>query len=77
MRPESRRGQGLGRTLLEAAKAEAVRRGCIQIVLLTHSFQAPAFYERLGYVKQATIPNYPDGHAQFVYLKRLETSSHA
>ncbi len=68
---ESRRGQGLGRALLQSAEAEAVRRGCTQALLLTHSFQAPAFYERLGYVRHATIPDYPRGHAQYVYLKAL------
>jgi GNAT superfamily N-acetyltransferase len=68
---ESRRGHGIGRALLQAAEAEAIRRGCTQALLSTHSFQAPAFYERLGYVRQATVPNYPQGHAQHVYLKQL------
>jgi ribosomal protein S18 acetylase RimI-like enzyme len=68
---ESYRRQGLGRALLLATEAEAVRRGCTQVVLWTHSFQAPAFYEQLGYARQATVPNYPNGHAQYVYLKSL------
>ena len=68
---ESKRGRGMGRALLPAAEAEGVRRGCTQALLLTHSFQAPIFYERLGYARQATVPDYPRGHAQFVYLKRL------
>lgn len=62
---------GRARALLEAAEEESVRRGCTQAVLLTHSFQAPEFYERLGYVRQGTIPNYPQGDAQYVYLKRF------
>jgi ribosomal protein S18 acetylase RimI-like enzyme len=68
---ESQRRRGLGRSLLLAAEAEARRRGCGQSLLLTHSFQAPLFYEKLGYFKVATVPNYPQGHAQFVYVKAL------
>jgi len=68
---ESRRRLGLGRALLNAVEAEARRRNCTQVILLTHSFQAPGFYERLGYLHQATISNYPIGHAQLLYVKRL------
>jgi len=62
----------LGRALLHAVEAEARRRNCTQVILLTHSFQAPGFYERLAYLRQATIPNYPVGHAQLLYVKQLE-----
>jgi lactoylglutathione lyase len=70
----SQRGRGIGSALLRSAEDEAIRRGCRQALLLTHSFQAPEFYERHGYVRQATIPNYPQGHAQYVYVKRLTTA---
>jgi len=69
---ESQRGRGLGRAVLEAAEAEAVRRHCVQVVLSTHSFQAPKFYERLGYQKQAIIGGQPRGYANIVYVKRLD-----
>ena len=69
------RRQGIGRALLEAAEREAARRGCQQVLLLTHSFQAPSFYERHGYVRHATIPDYPLGHAEHVYVKRLANGS--
>ena len=69
---ESHRGLGLGRSLVQAIEAEALCRGCEQIVLSTHSFQAPAFYERLGYEKQAVIEGQPKGHANVVYVKHLE-----
>ncbi len=65
------RRRGVGSALLRAAEREAIKRGCAQIVLTTHSFQAPALYERLGYARVATIENYPRGHAQLVYVKAL------
>lgn len=68
---EAWRGRGLGRTLMQSAETQAVRHGCERIVLTTHSFQAPGFYERLGYVRHAVIPGLPKGHADFVYVKRI------
>lgn len=68
---ESTRGQGLGTRLMRAAEEEARRRGCHQIVLSTHSFQAPKFYERLGFTRFAAIPNYPKGFEQYFYIKEL------
>jgi GNAT superfamily N-acetyltransferase len=69
---ELHRGRGLGRLLAQAIEAEASRRGCEQIVLSTHSFQATAFYERLGYEKLAVIHGQPTGHANIAYVKRLD-----
>jgi ribosomal protein S18 acetylase RimI-like enzyme len=65
------RGRGHGQALLNAAESEAVRRGCEQVVLATHSFQAPAFYERFGYERRAIIEGRPKGHAYIIYAKRL------
>jgi GNAT superfamily N-acetyltransferase len=66
------RGQGLGRALLEAAEAEARRRRCRQILLSTHSFQAPELYKKLGFVPLAAVDDYPEGHQHILFLKRLE-----
>lgn len=68
---ESMRGQGIGRTLLRAAEAEASQRGCEQVVLSTHAFQAPAFYEREGYERLASVLGHPKGHANLIYVKRI------
>ena len=68
---ERYRGQGLGRALMRAAEAQAQNRGCAQVVLLTHSFQAPAFYERLGYERRYAIEGRPKGHSNIVYVKQL------
>ena len=61
--------------LFRAAELEARRRGCTQIVLMTFSFQAPAFYERHGFEVVATIDDHPRGHQNFLMRKRLGPDS--
>ena len=68
---ERYRRRGLGAVLLRSAEAEAVARGCAQVVLATHSFQAPGFYERMGYERKYAIEGQPKGYADIIYVKVL------
>lgn len=74
---QSSRRRGIGRRLLENAGSEALRRNCTQIILMTHSFQAPAFYERMGFDLVASVADWPTRHSTGVYRKVLESESRA
>jgi ribosomal protein S18 acetylase RimI-like enzyme len=56
---------------MEAVEAEAINRGCDQIVLRTHNFQAPQFYIKLGFAAIGRIPDYPVGHQEITMIKLL------
>ncbi|KUM05470.1 GNAT family N-acetyltransferase [Chromobacterium subtsugae] len=70
--PAEARGQGLGRRLMEEAEAEARARGCVGAWVDTFTFQAPAFYESLGYRRFAELADYPPGHSRVFFHKRFD-----
>jgi hypothetical protein len=57
--------------MLWAAEEEAARRGCTQITLGSHGFQAPDFYLRHGYELIATLEDYPRGSSDNWFRKSL------
>jgi ribosomal protein S18 acetylase RimI-like enzyme len=71
--PEEFRGQGLGTELLRKAEDIAKKRGCTGIWMHTATFQAPGFYEKLGFRAFGNVPDYPPGHTTIYYMKRLDS----
>ena len=72
---EALRGRGFGRRLMETAERRAVERGCRHVYLDTFSFQAPGFYEKLGYETYAKAEDWPVGHGHHFLRKDLPTPS--
>jgi GNAT superfamily N-acetyltransferase len=68
------RGRGFGRQLLEAAEQRATERGCRHVFLESFSFQAPGFYEKLGYRTFARAEDWPVGHTHHFLRKDLPAS---
>jgi GNAT superfamily N-acetyltransferase len=60
--PANMRRQGLGTEVMRAVEKEAKSRSCRQIVLETHEFQAPGFYQKLGFEAVSRVADYPRGH---------------
>jgi GNAT superfamily N-acetyltransferase len=65
----SHRGHGYGSRLLQTLEQEARAQQCHTAVLDTYSFQAPDFYQRLGYEIFGVIDGYPRGY-QKVFLQK-------
>jgi len=65
------RGQGLGKKLMAMAEEEGVKRGCTIAYTDTFTWQAPGFYEKLGYKIYGKLEGFPEGNALSYYCKKL------
>jgi ribosomal protein S18 acetylase RimI-like enzyme len=68
---ESLRKQGWGRKLVEAVEKEGKERGCTLIYTNTFTWQAPGFYEKLGYEPYGKLDNFPPGNNLTYFYKKL------
>jgi GNAT superfamily N-acetyltransferase len=70
---KTRRGNGLGRDLMKKAEEEAVRRGSHSVWLWSQDYEAPGFYEKLGYQQFVVMEDFIPGHQRIGFMKRLAT----
>jgi GNAT superfamily N-acetyltransferase len=69
---ESRRGQGLGQRLLSHVEEEGRRQGARRVELNTFGFQAPGFYEKLGYRLIGKVEPSVRAYGHYYYEKDLK-----
>jgi GNAT superfamily N-acetyltransferase len=65
------RDRGHGTLLMRTLEQQARIRGCRQIVLQTHDFQAPEFYRKFGFTVTGVVEGYPRGHRFLTMIKPL------
>lgn len=68
---EPYRRSGLGSALMHTAEQAAREKDYRGIFLDTFEFQAPRFYEKLGFTRFGSIQNFSEGHDRHFYEKRL------
>jgi GNAT superfamily N-acetyltransferase len=68
---EDCRGEGIGTRLVRAAEEGARARGCRRAHVDTMDFQAPGFWERMGYRLFGVLDDLPEGHSRRFYWKDL------
>lgn len=68
---EAHRGAGHATKLMRAAEDEARARGCRHALVDTFSFQAPRFYERVGYREFGRLPGFAGKHDRHFLHKEL------
>lgn len=68
---EELRRQGFGKSLMYRMEEEARQMGAKNAYLDTFSFQAPGFYENLGYRSFGELLDFPPGQQRFFMKKEL------
>ncbi|WP_064094258.1 GNAT family N-acetyltransferase [Rossellomorea aquimaris] len=68
---EEYRQGGYGTKLIRKIEEYAKEKGCYVVILDTFSFQAPHFYQKIGYKEFGVVEDFPKGHRQVYMEKRL------
>ena len=69
---EKLRGRRMAGQMLDAAEAEAMRRGCLGSFIDTFSPKAARAYERQGYRPFGTLEDFPVGRSRIFMQKKLQ-----
>ena len=69
---EEYRRQGMGSALIHQAERAARERGCRVMTLGTFDFQARPLYEKHGFTLCGTVKDWPLGHENYSFIKRLD-----
>lgn len=69
---ETVRNKGWGTKLMNLVEQEAIKRNCHLIYTDTYSWQAPQFYEKLGYRLYGKLDDFPKGCSLSYYAKELK-----
>jgi len=69
---ESLRNQGWGSKLMKLVEDEAVKRGCAIVYTDTFTWQAPKFYEKLGYEIYGKLEDFPEENTLYYFVKKLK-----
>ncbi|PKH42007.1 N-acetyltransferase [Nocardioides alpinus] len=67
---QDQRGAGVGARLLAAFESEAADRGCTHVFVTSFTFQAPEFYQRLGYEEIFRWDSVPTPGRDDVHLRK-------
>ncbi|QLE86404.1 GNAT family N-acetyltransferase [Shewanella sp. Scap07] len=68
---DSCRGTGLGKQLMQGAESYAAELQLSGLWLWTQSWQAPGFYQRLGFIEFTRFEDFPKGHSRIGLRKTL------
>lgn len=65
------RGRGVGRALIAEAEAQARARGALGMNTDTFAYQAPGFYERLGFLEVSRLPGSVPVEDRIYFVKQF------